>query len=805
MGSLWQALCTDATSTLWRILRRPGFTLTSSLMLGLALGANVLAFAIFYGYVIQPLPYQNPSRLIMPRERLVKAGLTSSVVSMRFYGKLQQLPEFKTSGVYMINAAPVVVHGASDFEIFSWVTPSVFSTLGVKPLLGTVLSPSSSTLGGPHEVVLSHAFWQQAFADRPDVLGQTININGTVFQVVGVMPKRFVFPFRKVAFWLPYVITPQLARDDNINYHMLVRMPSGWNLARVNTVLHSLRDREIQAAKPAAQEEMRKAGFVIDAVPYRRTILRQVGGTLPFWGLLVVTFALLLIGALNTLNLVLARQRERLGELGLREVLGAGRAAIVRLTLLEQLPLLVGMTVIAGGVAAYGTRILHVLELPSPYMPFQIGLFPAVWGYLMGLAVVIIAGLCMVSLLAGIFGQRPITVIQELGHQRSASRALKYAQRLFGVAQIAIALTLVISGTLFAKSLLGLLDQPLHFDKDHVMVAVVMLPSDTNASRFWSQAEPVFKNLPGVTSAAVSSMIPFFSLSTSAGVIYPNTDRSKRKHSWFITVSPGYFDTLGIHPLFGRLFVPTDDRLHANAVIISAAAAQSVFGEVNAVGKTIDGRFHVIGVVPSVPWQLDPTASNHHFAVFRPLATRPGRFALLISMKSTVNPQVLVPAIRRAVTAVQPDAAIYQIRSLTQILHQASLNRSVVTTLVLVSGALAFLIAVFGVYAIFAYNTRLRLFEFAIRQVLGATRGSILRLTLKETATLFVVGGILGIAAAYAIAQVLRSQLYGVGVLDPAAYLGSLAVIATAVFTATALPAWRAARRDPADIMRASP
>lgn len=812
MSGLLETLSVEVTLAARRTLRRPGFTLISTATLGFALGASVLAFAVLYGFLFRPLPYAAPHRLLIVRERLVKAGLLGPQVSVRLYHHLTQLPEFHDAGLFTFDVNTVVVNGRHEYAQYGDLTPSTFALLGVKPLLGRTLSTASGAPDGPHEMVLSYAYWQTAFGGNTKVLGKTMEVGGTPMQIVGVMPRHFVFPFPQTAFYVPFVITPALARNGNINYEMLARMPRGGTLPRINAVLRGVRDRELESEPPAAQAQSRNQGFVIDAVTYRQALLDYAGGTAAFWGLFAITLLLLFLATVNSMNLTFARQRQRLGELQLRQILGATPGAILRMTVLDHLPLFFGTGVVAAALAYWSISLLHAYQLPSAQMPFVIGFDASSIGFLIVAAIVVVGCVTASAVVTGRSNRRAATAVQELATRGSASRALRHVQRVFAGLQICLALILVITSVLLAQSLVRLLHQPLHFESAHVTVATVMLPQSTNARKFWPQAQPAFRNLPGTQSAAISNMVPFAN-GYLGGEFYPTGQLHKRTWAYMPTVSTDFFDTLGVHALAGRLFGPTDERLNSNTIVISTALAQAFFGRTNVVGETLETyktTLRIIGVVPALPWTLDAASGHHGYAIYTPLASNDlglgeQQQSIHILIKSTAAPQVLRPAIRQALARVQPDAVFLSMRTLPQMLQQASLNRSALTWLVVGFGGLAFLIAVFGVYAIVAYGTRLRLFEFAIRQVLGASRGAVVAMTLRETALLLLVGGVIGLVIAYAIARGLQSMLYGVGTLDPLAYIGSLALIVVAVLIAAALPAWRATLRNPADIMREQP
>jgi len=800
VNSLREAFISDATHAVKRVLRRPAFTLINSATLGLALGASVLAFAVLYGYLFRPLPYHASGQLLLSRERLVKVGINAPEVSVQFYHRLTQLPEFRDAGLFNIDSGAVAINGRQEVVDLTRLTPSTLTLLGIKPLLGRTPSNASGTPDGPQEVVISYAFWQSAFGGNSDVLGRTLEVGGTTMRVVGVMPQNFVFPYPRNALWTPFVITPARTKDSNINHAMLIRMPRGWNLSRLNAFLGAFRDREVRDGSPVFQAEARKGGYVIDALPYRQVLLSYAGGPPMFWGLFGFTLLLLVLTTLNSTNLALAHQRERLGDLNLRQVLGARRGAIVRATLLDFLPVLVLMSVIAAALAAYCIDLLHAYQLPSPYMPFEIRFGSTTIIYLIVAAVIVM--LCVTGSAVGttLLSRPSVSALQELAPRGTASRAFRRAQRIMAATQIGIAVVLIVCSALLSQSLIALVNQPLHFRSQHLTVASVLLPHTTTVPEFWQRARPIFHDLPGTQSAGLSNMAPFGASSTETD-FYPTGNPGQRTLTWHPAISSGFFEAIGSHLLAGLPFGPTDEEPGSNNVIVSAALARAFYGKTDVVGETLNGNLRIIGVAPTLPWKLDPESDNHGYTVYSPIAADRGTYVDIL-IRSNAAPAVLMPAIRRAVAAIAPGAAIDRIYTLPQMMQQASLNRAAFTWLVVGFGALAFLIAVFGVYAMVAYGTRLRLFEFAIRQVVGASRKRVLALALREMVVLLLAGGTVGLTLAYVMARGLRSLLYGVDPVDPATYLGSLGLIAAAVFVAAALPVWRATRLNPAEIMR---
>lgn len=785
--------------------KRPGFVLGSSLILGLALGANVAAFAILYGYLFRPLPYAAPGELWVPREQVLKWHLLGPRVSPHFFDMVRQLPQFRDAALWSPDYGRVETNDASALEAYGVVTPSIFTLLGVKPVLGRTLSFASGRPSGPPEAVLSYAFWQRAFAASPHVLGQSLRVDGRTLRIVGVMPSSFGFTGSDAAFWVPFVMTPALAHSENVNPHMLIRRPPGWTLARLDSVLRAANDPTESPAQRAAGD--RESGFVIDAVPYRSFLLDELGGTAPFWALWAATLALLVVAALNALNLAVARQRERTGELHLREVLGCTADALTRMVLTEYAPVPLAASVLAAAFAASILRLVHARGLISHNVPFHVAMDSTAVAYLAGLAVTMAGSLAAATVAAVLLGRRGGIALQQVGARSSAGRGFKRTQAVFAAAQIGIALVLAICATLFTQSLLEMLQQPLHYDGTHVTVAQVLLPDTASPANFWREARPSFEALPGAKSAGLSSMIPFGE-TAGGGEFQPIAGRHVPTWAWIIGVGPGFFSTLGIHPLAGRLFRSSDQMEGESAVLISEALGHAFFGQrstaARAVGGTLDPNMRIVGVVPAVPWRLDPRDNRHGYAVYVPLTSplMASQHLLYISVESNAAPAVLFPAIRHALARLQPDAAVASLHTLPQMLQQASFDRKTFAWLIAGFGGLALIIAVFGVYAVVAYGVRIRIFELAIREVLGATRGAILRMVMREVAVLFAASGSIGAMLAFIAARLLSAELYGIRALDPLAYIGSIALVGTAVLIATLLPALRATHASPAEIMR---
>ncbi|MGH8280189.1 MAG: ABC transporter permease, partial [Gammaproteobacteria bacterium] len=378
-SALWD-LAAEFRSVLRGLVRKPGYAVAAWVMLGLAIAANAAVFAIVYGFLLKPLPYPQPQQLDVVRERLPKIGLNTPMVSVKTYLALKQdLHGIAGTGLSTNSSGDIATwRGRPHLLTFQRVTPSLFTTLGVAPILGRVLAPDTGEPGGPSEAVISWRFWQTAFDGSQTVLNQSFELEGKTYRIVGVMPRGFFLGTEERNAWLPYVVTPERAQNDNINYWMFVRRVPGVSPGQLNLTLLNYTQRMLAKKAPKARAKYMQDGYTIDAQSPRAVALNDSGiGRLP-WLMQAAAALLLLLALANTINLGLVRQRARQQQFALRQVLGASRTGLVRLILLEHLPIAAAIGISAMLLAWAGVRALHAFGLPPEYSPFSIEMAPTV-------------------------------------------------------------------------------------------------------------------------------------------------------------------------------------------------------------------------------------------------------------------------------------------------------------------------------------------------------------------------------------------------------------------------------------------
>lgn len=788
--------------TLRRLVRKPGYALAAWLMLGLAVAANTAVFAIVYGFMLKPLPYAHPGQLSTVRERVTKIGLNTPLVSVETYLTLKhELGDIADAGLATNsgNDDIATVAGHRHLLIFQKVTPSLFRTLGVQPVLGRLPAASAGRPGGPPEAVISWQFWHSAYGGRPNVLGRSFEVGGTSYRIVGIMPRSFFIQTGDRDAWLPFVITSKRAQDSNINYWMMVRRKPGVSPHDLNldlaAVLHRILDRET----PKQRADDIRNGYVIDARSPHAVGLTDYSsvGRLP-WLLQAAAGLLLLLALANTVNLGLVRQRARQHEFALRHVLGSSRLALVRLILVEHLPILVAVGATATLLAWAAARTLHAFGLPRAFSPFHVTLAPAVIAFawiVAGLAVFVVA--FGPALLAA--GRRLLTTLGN-GPTATGGKGPRRVQRTLGVVQVAFSCALVIAGGLLGLSLWRILSQPNGFATKHRIVATIVAPDNvTSASAAWAALKPALLEIPGVRRTAFSSMAPFTGNFINGDVSMVGTDRTI--HSKMPLVSADFFSTLGVQFVAGRPFTAGEIANRAPVMVINETLAKQFFGSAKkAVGQSLQmlGKSRVIGVTRDIRWA--PTPGRHaRGTAYLPIGAFPGGSEVIVQARGATAP--LMKTLRRTIKAALPGTVIFRMRALPAMMRGAAVFRAAGAGMVGTFAALALVLAALGVFAITAFIARARLGEYGIRAALGAGPAALLRLGFGEAGWLLLIGLPIGLGGAYLLGRVIASALYRTPILSPGLYLAGAVVIAAVVIAAAWGPARRAAHTPVRDLI----
>jgi putative ABC transport system permease protein len=780
----------------FRSLRRsPGYTAVVVLTLALGIGAAATAQGVIDPLLLRPLAFDRPEQLVtlstglMPGEYEIVRAHTSS---------FEQTSLIRSGQAYAIS-----VDGEAERVLGAAVTPELFSTLGVRPLLGTV--PGAVASAG-ETAVLSFDFWQRRFGGDPGVIGRTLRIEGRPVVVSAVMPRGFSYPSR-TELWLaaPLMTSNPQAIWGIGGFHLVARLRDGAAAAAAAAEVRGL-SAEMSAANPfwTPSADYRAA---VDVISLHEALLGEVRPALLL--LAGAVTLLLLIACANVANLVLARGLGRTRELAVRTALGASSGRIVRHILTETLVL-----AIAGGGAGVALAFVSVHALRSvlpPDLPrvAEIGVDPRV----------LIASLVLstaTGLLLGILPALRATHVDVQASLRDGTRAVtdRSGRRLSGglvIVQVALAVLLVTGAGLLARSLLILQRTDTGIARLDVVTARIDLPSGAfsraaERRAFYDELRSRVGALAGARSVALSSQLPFSGHFQGTAMLVEHVTPDPNNLPVFLhrRVTPHFFEALGVPLLRGRLFTEADMATDgAPIAIVDEAAARAFWPGEDPVGRRL-GRpwmnelLVVAGVVGSV---LDgELAGTPEPTVYTPLPKEPPQNAFVIISSTTgLN---IVPPLRAALREVNASVPLSDVGTVRTVVSSTLRARRLSAGLVSAFGFLALVLAAVGIYGVLAYAVGQRSRELSLRLALGARAGDVLRMVLREGMILAGTGAALGIAASFTTARLIRGMLHGVEPHDPTTLVGVTAVVLVAAAVAVLVPARRASRTDPMNALR---
>ena len=788
----------------WRSLRRGrGFVVGVLALLALGIGIATGAFAVLRGVLLRPLPYPAPERLVIVWQTDADDGSFAERASgpdfADYRARARSFDRLAAASFPEVNLRPAA--GPPERVPAGAVTASFLPTLGARPLHGRLLSPADDVAGGPRVAVLWHELWQRAFGGDPGVVGRTILLDAQPTEVVGVLPAGFGFD--EAELWLPLSSsTPFLDVRGVHNLLVLARLREGVSLeaaqAEMSGVMAALEKQypDDNAGRGARVQPLHEA--VVGDVRRELTLLSGA-----------VALVLAIVCA-NVAGMWLLRAHARRGELAVRVALGASRARLVRQLLAEALLVAGGSAVLGIAVARlaiHGFLALRPSELPRAG---ELGLDPATIAFAVALALLAGALCGVVPLLAGGVG---FTALRTRG---GASGATRGARAALVVGEIAVALVLLSGTALLGRSVWNLLQVDPGFVPGRTMTFSVQLPEgrypmpERSVYPAWPELTGAYQRLaervralPGVTGVALAANHPlqrgFTSQVTVVGRPEPEGSiEETRVHA----VSAGYHGLLRVPLLAGRHLTATDGPDAPPVVVVNQAFARKHFAGASPLGERVNlwGRdLEIVGVVGDVRFQGLDVASAP--AVHPPLPQLPfSDFRLLVS--AGVAPAALERAVRGAVAELEPDVALHEVAPLDELLVRSSGERRFVMVLLATFGALAAALAAVGLYGVMAFQAAQRRRELGVRHALGAGRRDLVRLLAGEGARLTVAGALLGLAGSIALTRSLGAFLFEVAPLDPLALAAAVALLVALSSVAAWLPARRASRVDPMEVLR---
>ena len=798
-----------------RTLRRaPAFTATIVMTLAVGIGANTAMFSVIDGVVLKPLAYPDPDRIVAVQNLWIDTGKTSTNLAGGDWIDISARTDtFDAFAHYQPGDMGVRVGDRAEMVPGARVHPDFFRAFGIAPAAGRLFTPDDAE----RAAVVSAGFAERRFGGAAGAVGQTLVIGSTPHEIVGVAPVVMRFP-EETDVWAAAVREPRNRNRSGHNYRTVARLAPGVPLETANARLEAL-GRQLGQAFPDSNKRK-----TFTATSLRDVLVGRVRGTLVV--ILGAVALVLLIACANVANLILARATGRTRELAVRAALGARRRHIVGQLLAESLVLafLAGLA----GLLLSHVLLRVLLAVGSRYLPLpRLDAIGTDWRVLAFTGAVSVITAVAFGLIPALQASRP-DVSDALGQSGARGTLGGGPTRLRNglvVAQIALSVMLAVNAGLLLRSFRALTDVPLGFRTDGVLVAYASAPARGSIFdksglddhlKVGQRYEELFarlRALPGALDAAGAMGLPTgaYDSNGSYAVEGKHTfggDFRRLPSAGFRLAGPRYFKTMGIPVLKGREFEDGDlyDRPFV-AVISESMARQSFPGE-DPLGQRIQCGFDsdqwmtIVGVVGDVR-QASPAATPGP-ELYMPLRQHPYTSSRLqVVVRTSVDPESLIPAVRDAVRATSPDVAM----KFTTL--RASVDGSIAAPrfrMVLVSAfaTLALLLAVAGMYAVMSYRTSQRTSEFGLRMALGARAGEMVRLVLGGAARLTVVGLVAGLVLAAATSRVIATMLFGVQPLDARAYAGVLLLSVPMILLAAMVPALRAARVDPMVALRES-
>ncbi|HUI40391.1 MAG TPA: ABC transporter permease [Terriglobia bacterium] len=791
-----------------RMLRKsPGFTLVALLTLALGIGANTAIFTVINALVLRPLPYPDPEQLAMlsPQRAMV------SVSKAEFAEYRRQSRSYESLAIFSGWAFAITGQGEPEELGGARATASLFSTLGVRPLLGRTFVPEEDQPG--HRVaVLSYGLWRRRFGADPSVIGKQLTVDGINDTVVGVMPPDFGFPTRSAQLWLPAPLDPSDKNDYTANYLLMIgRLKPRVSLKQAQDELRTIARRFHQDDPKDYPNGYGNDAAAISLLDHllgdaRRALLV----------LLAAVGLVLLIACANVAGLLVARSASRGKEIAIRSTLGASRGRVARQLLAESLVLaLVGGA--AGVVLAYwgmgaliamlpaDTPRLEEINLDGPVLLFSLGI-TLITGLLFGLAPAFQASRQDVN-----------DALKESGRGVSAASSLHRVHNVLAAAQVGLALVLVVGSGLLIRSFWRLSHVDSGLDTAHLLSLRTSPPDslypDNDFERkraFYHQVFQRIASLPGVESVGAIHLLPFGDSNwnpsleiegrpVAQGAALPEVD-------WRL-VTPGYFRTVGTPLLRGRFLTPSDQEKTEPVCVINATLARRFWPGEDALDRRVrtgfDGKttwVRVVGIVADVKDHGLGAATRPQ--MYRPYDQRPWATSVTIMVRTSGDPVSLAGAIRSDVWAVDKNVPVSDVQTMDHVVSESVAGPRFHTLLLSVFSAAALVLAAIGIYGVMSYAVAARAHEIGIRMALGARRSEVLRMVLARSLRIAGAGLAAGLLAAFAVTRLMASLLYGVRADDPATFGGVALLLTVVSMLASYLPAWRATRVDPMVALR---
>jgi len=803
----------DLKFALRQLRKSPAFTVTALATVAICLGANLAIFAVINSILLRPLPFPQSDRLVTIYNTYPKAGVENDGSSItNYYERRGNIPAFSSLSMYMERAETVGDPGSMQQEEIVRISPEFFTTLGVSPAIGRNFT-DEETDPQKNVIILTDAFWRQRFNSDPNILGRDTRINGIPRKIVGVLPPAFRFLSSEARVFLPIKSGmeergPKARHSGGGVTHMIARLKPGATIAEAQAQIDA-HNAAVEEDNPEAKM-MAEAGFRSLVRPLHAEHVRSIRPTLLL--MQAGVFFLLLIGAVNLVNLLLIRASGRAKEMAIRRSMGASRVHVVRQVIIETVLLTFLGGLLGLAVGAWGIRLFEVLG--ADRLPLGAHIAFDGWLASIGLAGAVVLGVVIAVPIAWFnLSTHLAHALQSESRTGTISRAAQRLRHGFIVAQIALAFILLAGAALLGLSLKKAMAVSPGFRSDHVLTGECTVSWDLQRERV-GIVDRLLESIhqqPGIAATGTITNIPLSGDSGKTAVTpkgyVPPPGQSVHGH-YSYAVHGEYFSALGIDLREGRFLTSADSHRAERVCVVDEDLARRYWPNGGALGQRIalgdekdDAQlFTVVGVVGAVK-QAALTEAQGQGAVYLPYAYRDNE-SIFIVTRTSQRPEAFAETLRKLVRAAHPALAVDNIRSMDTRIADSLITRRSPALLAGIFAGVALLLAAIGTYGVLSYAVAQRTREIGIRMALGAQREQIGAQFLSLGLRLLAAGTILGLIGAWLAGRAMQSILFDVPTLHVATLFGTALVMTAVSLVACLIPARRATKVHPMEALR---
>ncbi len=795
------------------LAKKPGFTLIAVVTLALGIGASTAIFSVVNAVLFQPLPYEDPDRLVLLTNSIPTAGVKAFPLSPPEFNEYRnQSQAFAQVAAYQSRS--INLTGGTEPERLrgTAVSAELFPLLGIAPALGRTFSQAEDQPGSEAVAVISYGLWQRRFGSDPAVLGQNLLLNGRTHAIVAVMPVGFDFP-GEIDIWVPLALAPQQIGKEGLgaqSLRLIARLAPKASHEQAQAEMDGIANRFYQ----------QYADFYLSGNPWNVTLTplhEQVVGhvRLALFVLLGAVAFMLMIACANVANLLMARAVTRRKEIAIRAALGAGRGRLARQLMTESILL----SAMGGGLglllAWWGVEALIALAPNDLPRVREIAIDKWVLAFSTG-----------ASLLTGIiFGLAPALMVSRVDVQEALKEGGKSSAAGVGprlryvlvVGEVALSLTLLIGAGLMIRSFVRLTAVHPGFTADNVLTVQIPLSrskysTPVQQSAFYQQVIERVETLKGVVAVGGVSALPMSGEDPRAAFVaegWTPEDASKATNVYYRLISPNYFRTLGIPLLKGRSLSDRDHQEAPRVLVINQTMANYLWPDQDPLGKRISFNnqagpwYSVVGVVGDTKHQaLDAETGLEVYLSYPQTSFQAAGSTLMLVARTEGDPLGFAGAVRSQVQAIDRDQPVYNIATMEQRISRSVVQRRFNMLLLIIFAGVALALATVGIYGVVSYSVSQQTREIGIRMALGAERRDVLKLVVGQGLTYTLIGVALGLAGALGLTRLMTGLLYGVTATDPLTFVCVSVLLVIAALLACYIPARRATNVDPMEALR---